>query len=225
MTIKRVLGWLYSGPRGNAPRVANPYRDGVTGLDRPGAWRARRRNLEAYLERVGPVRVVLVGEALGYRGGRFSGIAFTSERQLAGPPGARLPWAHDAFRATSTRPSLWTEPSGTIVWRALGGRPDGVLLWNTFPWHPHGPPTARPASGDGRLTNRTPEAVMVHENLRVLGAVLDWAQPRRVAAVGRVAAGALATMGLECEPLRHPARGGAVLFSRQLASLLDREAC
>ena len=168
---------------------------------------------------------MLVGEALGYRGGRFSGIAFTSERQLAGPIGARLPWAHEAFRATSTKPSLWTEPSGTIVWRALGGQPDGVLLWNTFPWHPHGAPTARPASGDMRLTNRTPEAAMVRENLRVLGAVLDWAQPHRVAAVGKVAAGALSAMGLACEPLRHPARGGAVLFSRQLGALLAREAC
>src|SRR6476660_3413810 len=114
---------LTLGPRGPALAVVNPYRDSDPALDWPGAAKRRRENLEAYLERVGEPRLVLLGEALGFRGGRFSGIAFTSERQLAGDDGRRLPWAGPPFRPTSTRPGLWLEPSGSIVWGALGGDP------------------------------------------------------------------------------------------------------
>ncbi|HEY0782967.1 MAG TPA: uracil-DNA glycosylase, partial [Thermoanaerobaculia bacterium] len=121
----------------------------MPGLDRPGGARQRRRNLAAYLERVGTPRLVLVGEALGFRGGRFSGIAFTSERQLVGAADRRLPWAGPPFAATSCRPELWLEPSGSVVWGGLNGQAKGALLWNAFPWHPHRP--------GAPLSNRAPE--------------------------------------------------------------------
>jgi hypothetical protein len=206
--LSAVLQRLYRGPRGEAPGVVNPYREAFPELDGPAAVRRRRENLEAYLERVGRPRLVLVGEALGFRGGRFSGIAFTSERQLAGPDGRRLPWAGDPFRATSRNPGLWLEPSGSIVWDALGGDARGALLWNTFPWHPYG---AR-----GPLSNRTPEKGMVLANLHILEALLAEVDGARVLAVGRTAAAALAVLGIEAPALRHPAHGGAMIFRRQL---------
>lgn len=211
MSLSSVLRQLYQGPRGSAPGVVNPYRDAVPELDGPGAPRQRRRNLETYLERVGAPRLVLVGEALGFRGGRFSGIAFTSERQLAGDDGRRLPWAASPpFLSTSRNPALWLEPSGSIVWDALKGEARGALLWNSFPWHPHGKA--------GPLSNRTPERSLVAANLHVLERLLAETGDARVLAVGRTAQAALALLGVEAPALRHPAHGGAALFRSQLGA-------
>ena len=78
----------------------------------------RRQRLAAYLAARADARIVLVGEAAGYRGARVSGIAFTSERQLTGSGPA--------------------EASATIVHRTLAalGIEDDVLLWNVVPTHP-----------------------------------------------------------------------------------------
>jgi hypothetical protein len=211
--LSSVLRRLYRGPRDPAPGVVNPYRESLPEFDGPVAPRRRRENLEGYLERVGPPRLVLLGEALGFRGGRFSGIAFTSERQLVGPEERRLPWAGSPFQATSRNPDLWLEPSGSVVWDALGGDARGVLLWNTFPWHPYGV--------KGPLSNRTPERSLVAANLGVLEALLAEVGMARVFAVGRTAQAALALLGVEAPALRHPAHGGAAIFRRQLRESLS----
>ena len=77
-----------------------------------------RGRLCSYLAARAHAKVVLVGEAAGYRGARVSGIPFTSERQLTG-----------------TGPA---EATATIVQRVLLrlGVEDDVLLWNVVPTHP-----------------------------------------------------------------------------------------
>jgi len=218
MDLSPVLRLLYRGPRGSAPGVVNPYRDADPELDVPGAAKVRRANLEAYLEWVGRPRVVLVGEALGFRGGRFSGIAFTSERQLCGADGRRLSWtATVPFAPSSRNPALWLEPSGSIVWGALGEDAAGVLLWNSFPWHPYGKA--------GPLSNRTPEPGLWKANLHVLEALfaeIGEIGGGRTLAVGRTAQAALGELGIEAPALRHPAHGGAVVFREQLRGHLVR---
>jgi uracil-DNA glycosylase len=87
----------------------NFYREGA------GA-ELRRARLRAYLERHATTRLLLVGEAPGWRGARMSGIPFTSERQLTGSGPA--------------------ESSATIVRRTLAELELDVLCWNVVPTHP-----------------------------------------------------------------------------------------
>jgi uracil-DNA glycosylase len=92
-------------------RTFNPYSQG------PRAPLLRDR-LNAYLAKRRSATIVLVGEALGYRGGRVSGLPFTSERQLSGVGPA--------------------EATSTIVHAVLAelGLEERVLLWNVVPTHP-----------------------------------------------------------------------------------------
>ena len=107
-------------------RTFNQYAEG------PRAPLLRER-LVAYLESRAAARILLVGEAPGYRGARVSGIPFTSERQLTG-----------------SGPS---EATATIVHRVLRELEleDDVLLWNVVPTHPGTAISNRlPSSGEVR---------------------------------------------------------------------------
>jgi uracil-DNA glycosylase len=86
----------------------------------------RRDRLARYLRERRRARVLLVGEAPGYRGARVSGIPFTSERQLSG-----------------TGPA---EATATIMRRTLTelGFEDEVVLWNLVPTHPGTAASNRP---------------------------------------------------------------------------------
>jgi uracil-DNA glycosylase len=101
--------------------------------DLPDAPSIRLANLRHYLEERRAADVVAVGEAAGYQGMRWSGIAFTSEFDL-------LRWG-DLYRRSSRRPRPWKEPSGTIVHGVLDElrAERRVILWNTVPTHPHLP--------------------------------------------------------------------------------------
>ena len=143
--------------------------------------------------------MVAVGEAGGYQGARWSGIAFTSERDL-------LRWGAP-FRTTSDQPNGWSEPSGTIVHRTLEelGAEHEVLLWNTVPTHPF-------AAGKP-LSNRRPSAAEIAAGVPFLERVLAMISPSVVVAVGRVSEAALAGIGVEAVAVRHPSHGGATAFA------------
>jgi len=110
----------------------NEFRE-VGSDDLPDGPAIRLANLRHYLEERAAADVVAIGEAAGYQGMRWSGIAFTSEYDLRR-------WG-DPFRRSSRRPRPWKEPSGTIVHGILEelGAERRVILWNTVLTHPHLP--------------------------------------------------------------------------------------
>lgn len=216
-SIEHLLNLLKSSPRGP---VFNPWWqvDAANDIGRQ-APRIRREQLRAYLsERIGKAQLALIGEALGYRGGHFTGIAMTSERILLGENPDVAPT--DVFSAIRPRraskleraPRGFSEPTASIVWSTLlrlGMRSDEFVLWNVFPWHSFAPRF-------GMLSNRMPTTGEVRASAPVLKVFLSLFASARVVAVGRVAASQLPSAAC----VRHPASGGSALFRQQIASLL-----
>jgi hypothetical protein len=171
--------------------------------DLPDAPAIRLANLRHYLEERDQADVVAVGEAAGYQGMRWSGIAFTSEFDL-------LRWGHP-YRRSSRRPRPWKEPSGTIVHGVLEdmGAERRVILWNTVPTHPH--------LADKPLSNRRPTRPEVAAGLTYVQRLIDIVQPRLLVGVGRIAA---ETLGSRAVYVRHPAQSGATAFRAGMRALL-----
>ncbi len=187
--------------------VFNPY----AGVDELSAM--RRHNLSLYLRRMAErqPRLLLLGEAPGYRGCRVTGVPFTSESILldeACPLG--LFGAAAGFRGGGGR--LQREASATAVWSALADLNRLPLLWNAFPYHPH-----RPDEPD---SNRPPTAAELATGREFVVLLLDLFAIERVIAVGNKAAVALEQWGIDAAKVRHPSHGGQTIFRRELTVLL-----
>ena len=208
MTIKRFVEQVAAV---RLPGVFNPWGQ-RSPYDTPaGGPVARRRHLRAHLTITDPV-LLIVGEAPGYRGCRYSGIPFTDERKLlagevprVAPPRARL----------TTFPRSLAELTATIMWKALFdfGVAERTVFWSAFPWHPFRSPEQH--------TNRRPTTGELEGALPFLEETLARYPDARVATLGRVAEWSLARLGRSTSPvLRHPANGGATAFRTGLRRLL-----
>jgi uracil-DNA glycosylase len=213
--IESFLHLLKKSPEG---AIFNPWWqvDEENDLDEE-APRIRRDQLRAYfIERVGSARLVLVGEALGYRGGHFSGIPMTSERMLLA--GQRVLSGIAPQRTSKPQKSTrgFSEPTASMVWNALlelGLSSEQFVLWNAFPWHPFN-------AKRGLLTNRKPSADELRHGAPILERMLELFRCETVIAMGLVAAAQLERIGRGATRVRHPANAGAALFRKQLRDAL-----
>ena len=187
----------------------------------------RRKQLRAYLqERLRTATLAIIGEAVGYRGGHFSGIPMTSERLLLGRSNQirlkRTDIIHNLKPRRTSKPEKcrdgFSEPTATIVWDALlrlGLKPDQFVLWNAFPWHSFD-------SRCGMLSNRMPNNSERAAGLAVLRAFLELFPCDQIVALGKIAAAQLQKLGVNAHCVRHPASGGARLFRAQIAAVVHR---
>jgi len=222
--IERFLRLLKKSPSG---AVFNPWWEIDEQNDSgPNAPVIRRNQLRAYLhKRLGKARFTLIGEALGYRGGHFTGIPMTSERLLLGRnKKIQLIFSDVFFHLTPQRTSRseksadgFSEPTATIVWGTLlrlGVKPDQFVLWNAFPCHSFDPRR-------GRLSNRMPNQSEQAAGLLVLKAFLELFPCEQVVAMGKIVAAALEELHVNAHRVRHPSSGGAKLFRQQVAELVQ----
>ncbi len=206
-----ITTFIQAISRPHLPGVFNPWREECD-TERPdrGGHRARQERLRRHFEAPNP-RLIIIGEAPGYQGCRFSGIPFTSERLLF--EGA-IPRNEDmqGVRIT-TRQRPWSEPSATIVWRALYEHSvaASTILFNAFPWHPE---------GNAPLSNRTPTDLEKKLGLDYLDMLLKVYPGVDVAALGNIADELLRKLGTPHIKLRHPANGGARKFAAGLSEFL-----
>lgn len=208
--------------------IFNPWRDVDSKNDiDSSAPEIRTNHLRHYLgARIKKARYLLIGEALGYQGGHFSGIAMTSERILLGfkkeegiYPEHVLP---DREPQRTSRPEImpkgFSEPTATVVWGTLlkcGLDTRGVVLWNVFPWHPFN-------QKRGMLSNRRPTEKELKYAYPLLKKFLELFPGRIIVALGKISADTLKSMNINRYEVRHPANAGAGEFRKQIYEVLKK---
>ena len=218
MSCKQLDAFLRSLKASPSSAVFNPWWQFDEKNDiSPHAPAIRRKHLAVYFrERLGKARVAIVGEALGYRGGHFSGIPMTSERMLLGKTRVVASIKPRRTSKPSVCPDSFSEPTATIVWGALlklGMLPEEFVLWNAFPWHSFDPHR-------GLLSNRMPNKSEQCSGRPILKAFFELFPCEQTVALGRIAAAELEQLGFNSHRVRHPASGGAKLFRQQIASIV-----
>lgn len=168
----------------------------------------RRHNLQKYLETMHQKQpsLILVGEALGYRGGRVTGIPFVSSHILATHPH----FANADYISTAEdHPAK--EATASIMWGTLDAQACHPLLWNAYPFHPHKPKLPQ--------SNRAPSQPELLIGATILQSLLAQFNIKTIVAVGNRAYDSLSRMGLPCTKVRHPSHGGKVQFAAGLQAV------
>ena len=199
--IQGLLEKLASYPQQEG--VGNPYTEQYA-LD-------NLRHYFEYMFNQPGKRILLVGEAPGYKGCRITGIPFTSGRVFQDVPHPML----KALKAKISLPVISGENTATIVWKYLAEQKTTPLFWNAFPFHPHH--IGNPES------NRPPTDIEVKYGSEVLDDIVRIYKPDLVAGIGHKGIKAL-RMGSphsEFTYVRHPSNGGKPDFITGMNNLLD----
>lgn len=186
----------------------NQYNDKDLSVDLPNADKIRRENLMSYLRSFSMRPYILVvGEAPGPWGCRFSGVPFTSETQLCN---GDLPFAG---RQSSINLSPYSENTATIFWNAMLPHHPKFFVWNCIPFHPH---------KRGKLLSiRNPTRVEVSICSNHLSGILSLVEPELIVAVGRKPELALNHIDASSIYVRHPSRGGANNFKTGIERIFN----
>jgi hypothetical protein len=175
----------------------------------------RRRNLELYLEEMLDRRpkVLLLGEAPGFRGMRITGVPFTNRTMFQGPVNSfGLFGPGKGYSLPPEAAEVAAEPTATVMWEVLAELQFLPLLWSACPWHTHVP--GKPQS------NRTPTAADARLGTPFWKSLAELFRVDSVVAVGNVAHRSLLSSGMDVPKVRHPSHGGRSGFKQGLEELL-----
>jgi uracil-DNA glycosylase len=197
------------------PGLFNQYRSRDLLVDVISAASIRRNNLFGYFcsFRKRPP-VLLLGEAPGPWGCRFSGIPFAGERQLLmhSLPFAGRQSSRDEPRVSIRRKPPYISNSARLFWSTMLPFHPRFIVWNCVPFHPY--------KASSILSVRTPTASEVLRYTNVLAEIISLLKPNKIIAVGRKAQFSLNQLGVPCKYVRHPSQGGAVKFKKGINRLL-----
>ncbi len=175
----------------------------------------RRRNLELYLSEMldRSPRVLLLGEAPGFRGMRITGVPFTNRTMFQGPANTfGLFGPGKGYALPAEAEGVAAEPTATVMWEVLAELDFLPLLWSACPWHTHVP--GEPQS------NRTPRITEAKLGTPHWQSLVELYGIEAVVAVGNIAHRSLQASGVDAPKVRHPAHGGRSGFKRGLEELI-----
>lgn len=186
----------------NTSTVFNPY------LDQDIA-----HNLRLYLDamiKMKGKRVLLVGEAPGYKGCKITGIPFTSGKAFER-------FEHPLFKEIVSQLKLSkieSENTATIVWEYLSKKKSTPLFWNSFPFHPH--------PKNNRNKNRAPTSGEVESGVNHLKRLYSIYNPKIIAGIGEkgVQCARKAFPEIDIIYIRHPSFGGKSEFINGMDTII-----
>ena len=178
------------------------------------------------------MKYLLVAEAIGYQGAKFTGVPLIAERILLGN--------HARIKSNLILPKLrarrtsnpknkelnrtqrllgFTEPTSTIIWEEIlqsDISPYQVLTWNIFPFHPFN-------NDKGSLTNRPPTTEELEIGSYYMEMLLNLFQDVTIVSIGRHSEKTLNKLGIENIHVPHPANGGATNFRVAIKNMFKQE--
>lgn len=198
--------------------VFNQYRDSNDLVDLPAAPGIRIDNLRNYIAKVmGTATILIVGEASGPWGCRFSGIPFTGEKHLLDPS-----FPFRGLRSSKAAPSCptkvfppYTSRSAEIFWEVMMPHYDRFLVWDAFPFHPH--------ERHDDFSVRNPTSTEVSQCGEALLLIKSYLKPNHIVAIGKKAFEELNAIGETSIYVRHPSRGGKAKFTTGIQKLFGSE--
>jgi uracil-DNA glycosylase len=170
-------------------------------------------NLRVYLAEISrrKSKILIVGEAPGYKGCRLTGIPFTSGTIIRLSPSPLFATDRNRFKVYESLP----ETSAEVVWGFFDACDNLPLFWNSFPFHPH--------QLHDPHSNRKPTAAELREGEEYLRLLVDAFKPLTLVGIGRVAQKTLRHTFPDWKVfnVRHPARGGKYEFIQGMEAVLS----
>jgi len=171
-------------------------------------------NLRIYLDamlRIRGKRILLVGEAPGYKGCKITGIPFTSGDVFETVEHPFLKKIKKKIKLEN----IEKENTASIVWRYLAEKKITPLFWNSFPYHPH--------PKDDENKNRAPNRQEIDLGVVYLIALNQLFKPKVIAGIGNagVKCAKLAFPETKVIYIRHPSFGGKTDFIKGMDSIID----
>jgi len=147
-------------------------------------------------------RILLVGEALGYKGGKLTGIPFSSGNIIQN-------YEHPLFNNIRDKIKinhLESENTAKIVWDYLLTKETIPLFWNAFPYHPH--------PQNELHKNRLPNQMELKQGSIYLQQIINFFEPEIIAGIGNKGYKAIKQLlpDSQINKIRHPSFGGKSEF-------------
>lgn len=205
----------------NSNNVFNPWNEKDTDdYDNPKAAEIRFENLKKYLISKKGAKILLIGEAPGFNGCRFSGVPFKDEDTL-------LSEKDKDYKQSSNKKGPYKESSSTTFreQEILKNNDTKWVAWNIFPFHPY---------KDGQKNkNRKPTTKEIEACDKITNEFINLFKPCEIYAIGRVAEKYLKKLieskkkeGKQWEfkcYIRHPARGGKEDFEKGINKIFAKD--
>jgi len=195
----------------------NQYNDYDGKVDLKNAAKIRNENFRKYLNRFSKKPwVLMVGEAAGPWGARFSGVPFTGEKQLAtkGFPfsGKRSSLENPSIKTRKSPP--YTSNTAEAFWEIMKPYHPDFLVWDCVPFHPHQP--------NQILSIRNPSRKEIQRFSELLDQIIKILEPKTIIAIGRKAEFALKLLNHPACYVRHPSFGGVKDFRASVEKEFNR---